>query len=382
MKLYLDHNATTPMDAQVVEAMLACMTDARGNASSSHQFGRAVRARLDQAREQVARLVGVQAEQVIFTGSGTEANNLAILGASRALQKGRIAVSSIEHPSVLEPAQELERQGWALDLIACNRAGEITPAQLKKTLGADTRMVSVMAANNETGVLQDIASLAAIAKAQGALFHTDAVQALGKVPLDFQASGAHLMSLSAHKIYGPAGVGALIYDRSVEIEAQMLGGGQEKGFRSGTENLAGIVGFGVAADRAQQSLESWMVSVKTLREQLEDGLKRHPEVTLFAATSERLPNTLQLAVDGIDGEALLMQLDREGIAVSSGSACSSDSSEPSHVLLAMGVDAQGARGAIRISLGRDTRKEDIEYLLQVLGQQIQWLKKSGNVAGW
>lgn len=382
MKLYLDNNASSPLDEQVLEAMCSCLSAAPGNPSSTHQFGRAVRARIDRAREQVAALVGVQPGQVVFTSGGTEANNLALFGVGSRQAGGHIAVSAIEHPSVLEPAQALEERGWTLDLIGCNESGQVTAEHLMRVMKADTRLVSVMAANNETGTVQDISGLAETARAAGALFHTDAVQAVGKIPLDFESSGAQLMSLSAHKIYGPKGIGALVFDRSLELAPQILGGGQEKGLRSGTENLPGITGFGVAAELAKRCLKERSAATQMLRERLENGLKRFPEVTIFASQAERLPNTVQLAIEGIDGEALLMQLDREGVAVSSGSACAADSSEPSHVLLAMGVEAQAARGAIRVSLGKDTRQEDIDYLLQLFERQIQWLQKAGHVAGW
>lgn len=382
MRLYLDYNASTPVDQQVLEAMCSCMSEAPGNPSSTHQFGRAVRARIDQAREQVAALVGAQPGQVVFTSGGTEANNLAMFGVSSGQKAGHVAVSAIEHPSILEPAQALVKRGWELDLIGCNASGQVMAEHLGRVIKADTRLVSVMAANNETGAIQDIPRLAEATRAVGAIFHTDAVQAVGKIPLDFESSGAHLMSLSAHKIYGPKGTGALIFDRSLELLPQILGGGQEKGLRSGTENLPGIAGFGVAAEQAKRCLTDRSVATRLLRERLENGLKRFPEVTVFASQAERLPNTVQLAIEGIDGEALLMQLDREGVAVSSGSACSADSSEPSHVLLAMGVEAQAARGAIRVSLGKETRQEEIDYLLQLFERQIQWLQKAGHVAGW
>ena len=258
----------------------------------------------------------------------------------------------------------------------------VTEASVKQGITTDTRLVSVMMANNETGAIQDIAALADQVRSAGVIFHTDAIQAAGKIRLDFESSGVQLLSLSAHKIYGPRGVGALIVDKSLELAPLIHGGGQEKGLRAGTENVAGIVGFGMAAELASTQLEQRSAHTRGLRERLEQGLARYPEITVFAGEAERLPNTVQLAIAGIDGETLLMQLDRAGIAVSSGSACASGKNEASHVLLAMGVDAASARGAIRVSLGKEITAEDIDALLAALDKQIKWLQKAGHAAGW
>ncbi len=382
MKLYLDYNASTPLDERVLAAMTECMAGMPGNPSSTHQFGRASRARLDSAREQVAALAGVQPAQVIFTAGGSEANNLALHAVTAGQPAGRLAVSGIEHPSVLEPARALTGRGWQLDLIEVDAQCRVTAPALAEKLHRDIRLVSVMMANNETGVIQDIAGLAAQARSAGAIFHTDAIQAAGKIALDFESSGVQLLSLSAHKIYGPKGVGALIVDKSLQLTPLIYGGGQEKGLRAGTENVAGIVGFGVAAELAKTQLQQRAVHARGLRDRLEQGLVRYQEITLFAREVERLPNTVQLAVAGIDGETLLMQLDRAGIAVSSGSACASGKNEASHVLMAMGVDADIARGAIRISLGKDTTATEIDTLLAALDKQIKWVQKAGQAVGW
>jgi len=382
MKLYLDYNASTPLDERVLAAMTECMAGMPGNPSSTHQFGRAARARLDSAREQVAALAGVQPAQVIFTAGGSEANNLALHAVTAGQAAGRLAVSRIEHPSVLEPAEALTGQGWQLDLIEVDEQCRVTAQALAEKLHRDTCLVSVMMANNETGVIQDIAGLADQVRSAGAIFHTDAIQAAGKIALDFESSGVQLLSLSAHKIYGPKGVGALIVDKSLQLTPLIYGGGQEKGLRAGTENVAGIVGFGVAAELAKTQLQQRAVHARALRDRLEQGLARHQEITLFAREAERLPNTVQLAVAGIDGETLLMQLDRAGIAVSSGSACASGKNEASHVLMAMGVDADIARGAIRISLGKDTTETDIDTLLAALDKQTKWVQKAGQAVGW
>ena len=382
MTLYLDYNASTPLDERVLSAMTECLAGMPGNPSSTHQFGRVVRAQLDRAREQVASLVGVHASQVIFTSGGTEANNLALHAVTAGYAPTSIAVSAIEHPSVLEPARALRASGWQLNEIDVDAQCRVLPEHLKEILKSDTRLVSVMAANNETGVIQPVAQLADLARAAGAVFHTDAIQAAGKLPLDFAASGVQLMSLSAHKLYGPKGVGALVVDKALELAPLQLGGGQEYGLRAGTENIAAIVGFGVAAELAVEGLQSRAAQMAALRDRAQAGLQRYPQVTVFAAAAERLPNTLQLAVAGLDGETLLMQLDKAGIAVSSGSACSSGKTEPSHVLMAMGVEAGLARGAIRISLGRETTDADIDTLLAAFAQQMKWLDKASQVSGW
>ena len=382
MTLYLDYNASTPLDERVLSAMTDCLAGMPGNPSSTHRFGRVVRAQLDRAREQVASLVGVHASQVIFTSGGTEANNLALHAVTAGYAPTSIAVSAVEHPSVLEPARALQASGWQLNEIDVDGQCRVLPDHLKEILNNDTRLVSVMAANNETGVIQPVAQLADLARTAGAVFHTDAIQAAGKLPLDFAASGAQLMSLSAHKLYGPKGVGALVVDKSLELVPLQLGGGQEYGLRAGTENIAAIVGFGVAAELAVDGLQSRAAQMAALRDRAQAGLQRYPQVTVFAATAERLPNTLQLAVAGLDGETLLMQLDKAGIAVSSGSACSSGKTEPSHVLMAMGVEAELARGAIRISLGRETTNADIDTLLAAFAQQMKWLDKASQVSGW
>jgi cysteine sulfinate desulfinase/cysteine desulfurase-like protein len=315
MTLYLDYNASTPLDERVLSAMTDCLAGMPGNPSSTHQFGRVIRARLDRAREQVAALVGVHTSQVIFTSGGTEANNLALHAVTAGHVPTGIAVSSVEHPSVLEPARALQASGWQLNEIDVDGQCRVLPERLKEILKTDTRLVSVMAANNETGVVQPVAQLADMARTAGAVFHTDAIQTAGKLPLDFAVEG-----------------------RAAQIAA--------------------------------------------LRDRLQADLQRYPQVTVFAATVERLPNTLQLAVAGLDGETLLMQLDKAGIAVSSGSACSSGKAEPSHVLMAMGVEAELARGAIRISLGRETTGADIDTLLAAFDQQMKWLDKASQVAGW
>lgn len=360
MTVYLDHNATTPLDPRVLEAMLPYLGGEFGNPSSVHAYGRVARAALDTAREQVASLVNAQASQVVFTSGGTEANNLALRGAAAELPVGRLAVSAIEHDSVRAPAKRLSGRGWQLDVITVDRNGQVTPDALMVAMHADTRLVSIMLANNESGVVQDIALLAAQARSRGAIVHCDAVQAAGKIAIDFSACGAHLMSLSAHKLYGPKGVGALIVDKTLELQSLVNGGSQERGVRPGTENVAGIVGFGAAADIARTELEEGAARQKALRDHLELALRDVPGLVIFGSEAPRVPNTLQISVAGIEGETLLLQLDKAGFAVSSGSACAAGHNAPSPVLIAMGVAPEVARGALRISLGRSTTRRQLD----------------------
>jgi len=368
--VYLDHNATTPLDVRVLDAMLPYLREHYGNPSSLHLQGRTARAALDQAREQVAALVNAHPSQVVFTSGGTEANNYALKGVAAKLSPGRIAISAIEHSSLQGAAQALVTHGWQCDSIAVDEQCRVSRAALSAALKSAPRLVSVMMANNETGVIQDIAAISAQVRAAGAIMHTDAVQAAGKIAVDFPASGAHLMSLSAHKLYGPKGVGALIVDKALDLEPLLHGGGHEMERRAGTENVAGIVGFGAAALLAHEELASRASHLKTLRGALEQRLRALPGIVVFAAQAPRVANTVLIGVPAIEGETLLMELDRHGIAVSSGSACTSGSPDPSRVLLAMGVDPDLARRVIRISLGKDNTLADIDRLMTVLNEQI------------
>jgi len=361
--IYLDHNATTPIDDRVLEAMLPFLKTFYGNPSSLYRLGRAAKSAVDAAREQLAALIGVQPGQIIFTSGGTEANNLAL--ATLAPQAG-LAVSSIEHPSVIEPALYLQSLGHQLTLLKVDANGRITQNAIDEVIRLKPGLVSIMLANNETGAMQNIAHYADQLTAQGIKVHTDAVQALGKIPVDFNRLGVDLMSLSSHKIYGPKGCGALVYDKSVAIKPVLLGGGQEQGLRAGTENVAAIVGFGKAAELAKTELAERQAHLLKLKNLLELELNAIPCWTVFAEQAERLPNTVQMGVHGVDGEMLLMQLDQKGIAVSSGSACASGMREPSPVLVAMGVEAAEAKSAIRISLGKaNTEAEIFEFIKQL-----------------
>ena len=377
--VYFDHNATTQIDARVLDAMLPWMKAQSGNPSSRHQFGRAAREAVAQAREQVARACGAQASQVVFTASGTEANNLAIKGLADYVPQGQILSSAVEHPCVTRSATAMRAQGHAALSIPVGSDGKVDRAQMKAQLSQATSLVSVMLANNETGVLQDVPELAEIARAHGSLMHTDAVQALGKIDLNFNDLNVHAMTVSSHKLHGPQGAAALILDKRVDIQPLLHGGGQERGLRSGTENVAAIVGFGLACELASQQLTDYQAHTLSLRTQLEKGLVAM-NASIFGAQSKRLSNTSFFAMDGIEGETLVVALDRKGYAVASGSACSSDSTEPSAVLLAMGVHEDVARGAVRLSLGAQNTAHQVADFLQQLQQEILRLKQLSAMA--
>ncbi len=381
--VYLDHNATTPVDERVVEAMLPWLQGNFGNPSSVHSKGRQARAALDNAREQVAQLVSAYPGQVIFTSGGTEANNAALKGVAFRSSPGQIAISSIEHASVRAPVEALKRFGWAVDMAAVDGDGVCRAEQLAGLLSAETRLASVMWANNETGAIQPVAELAQLCRERGILFHTDAVQAAGKLEVSFPASGAHLMSLSAHKLYGPKGVGALVVDKAVDLEPLLHGGGQERDRRGGTENLAAIVGFGKAAELARIELAERRRHVEELKAYFENRLRQVlPEAVIFAEGAERLGNTVFMAIPGLEGQILIMALDRIGIEVSSGSACGSEHSEPSPVLKSMGVARELALGAIRISLGKDNTAKDMDLLISALESQVRQLRSMAANTGW
>lgn len=368
--VYLDHNATTPLDARVLEAMLPFLGAFYGNAYGLYRLGRLSRGAVDAAREQVAALVGALPSEVIFTSSGTEANNLALKGLGFALRKGLVVAGATEHPAVAAPLRFLAAQGWRVATLPVDCSGRPVYSALESISADDLRFATLMLANNETGVIHDLQPLAAWVRERGGYLHTDAVQAAGKIPVDFKASSAHLMAVSSHKISGPKGVGALIAGRSVPIEALLHGGGQERDLRGGTENVAGIVGFGKAAELALAELEQRRSHALALRDRLEAGLRELPGIAIFAEHVGRLPNTVQFSVAGYDGETLVMNLDRKGFSVSSGSACASGGREPSPVLLAMGVDADTARGAVRISLGQGNSEADVDALLAALAALI------------
>ena len=377
---YFDHNATTPLDERVLQEMLPFFSERFGNASSRHEYGRAARKAVDDAREQVADLVGAHPSQVVFVSGGTEANNLLIKGAAARCQPTQIAVSAIEHPSVTRPAQELRNQGWKVRKLAVDAAGRLEMDDVENALHESaTGLVSVMLVNNETGVVQDVAAVAELARGAGAKVHTDAVQALGKMPVSFSSLNVHAMTISAHKVYGPKGAGALILDKRLDIQPQITGGEHERSLRAGTENVPAIVGFGAACALAKVRLAELPLKLQYMRERMDQGLRTMGAV-LFGDGAERLANTSYFAIPGIDGETLVMALDRAGFAVASGSACSSGGTDPSPVLLAMGVERELARCAVRVSLGRENEMRQIENFLHALQGEILGLKRLVAVA--
>jgi cysteine desulfurase len=369
--VYFDHSATTPLDPRVVEVMLPCYGPLFGNPSSLHWAGQAAHQVVDLGRRQVADLLHADPGEIIFTASGTEADNMAIMGVARRYtpQDCHIITSAFEHPAILETCRFLEQAGYAVSYLPVTAEGIVTPAALEAAFRPNTRLVSVMAANNVVGTLQPVADLVRVTKAHGALFHTDAVQAAGKIPLYMDAVPVDLLSLSAHKLYGPKGIGALYIRQGVKIEALVHGGGQERGLRSATENVAAIAGLGKAAELARLEMASEAARLVGLRDRIINGVcDRVPNAYLIGDRYRRLPGHICLGLSGQEGETihLMLALDQEGIAVSTGSACSaSHASEPSYILLAMGMDTIRARGSLRITLGRFNQDAEIDAFLEI-----------------
>jgi cysteine desulfurase len=378
VRIYLDHNATTPPAAEVVDRMAAALREQFGNPSSVHHFGQVAKAALDDARSSSAALIGADPSEIVFTSSGTESDNFAIRGIAEALDvtgKRHLIATAIEHEAVLNTLKALGRRGWKTTLLPVDQTGIVAPSALEAALTDDTALVSVMHANNEIGTIQPVAQLARIAKARGALFHTDAVQTAGKIPVDVKALGVDLLSLSAHKFYGPKGAGALWIRRGVRLQPPMTGGKQERSRRAGTENVAGIVGLGVAAQLAGAKMTAEGERLATLRDRLEEGILATVSGTAVnGARSPRVPNTTNVSFDRIEAESLLIALDLAGIAVSTGSACSSGTLEPSHVLKAMGFPAHRTQNSIRFSLGAVNTDADIDRVLEVLPGVVEKLR--------
>lgn len=384
-RIYFDHSATTPLDPRVAAALELPQGAVFGNPSSLHSEGRQARALVDEARANVAALLGAASSEIVFTASGTEADNLALLGVFRSgRQPGHMVTSSIEHPAVMETCRFLEQIGVQVTYLPVDEYGVVDPCDLARALRPDTRLVSLMAANNVVGTLQPVAELARITKEHGALFHTDAVQSAGKVPLDVNRVPVDMVSMSAHKLHGPKGIGALYVRSGVSLQPVIFGGGQERGLRSATENVAAIVGFGVAAGLAATEMADEAVRLVRLRERLLDGLHEIlPQTYLIGHPFKRLPGHLCLGFSGREGEAikLLLNLDEAGVAVSSGSACSTHhASEPSHVLVAMGFDSIRARGALRVTLGRFNTEEEVDRFLEIAPQAVESLRPMASYA--
>jgi len=383
--IYLDYNATTPTLPEVSEAMAPFAGDVFGNAASIHKFGQAARGPLSRARLRVAELLGAaDADEIIFTAGGSEADNLAIKGVAFAYRdKGRhIITSSIEHPAVLATCEWLADEGWDVTFLPVDEGGLVGVDALAAALRDDTVLVSIMHANNEIGTIQPIKELAAVARERGVLFHTDAVQTAGKIPVDVNALGVDLLAISAHKFYGPKGVGALYVRRGVEVVPVIHGGHHEEGRRAGTHNTPGIVGLAKALELACASIPAEGERIARLRDKLRDGIfAKIPSAIAVGAAAALTPNTLNVCFPHIDGEAVLLGLDMEGIAVSTGSACASSSTEPSHVLLACGVPPEVARGSLRFSLGKYTTDADIDRVLEVLPPIVARLRALSPTAG-
>lgn len=376
-RIYLDNAATTAVSPEVLEAMLPYFTQVSGNASSIHGYGREAKRAIENARRQVMRALNAAAPQEIyFTSGGTESDNWAIKGAALAIGKGHIVTTAIEHHAVLHTCQWLEKQGYTVTYLPVDEYGRVTAAQVEAALREDTILVSVMAANNEVGTLQPIAEIGALCRARGVLFHTDAVQAAGAIPLDVQAMNIDLLSLSGHKLHGPKGAGVLYVRKGVKIETLLHGGAQERGFRAGTENVPAIVGLGKAVELAQEHLAQNAAQVMRLRDKLISGLmERVPGAKLNGHPTERLPNNVNISFDRVEGEALLLRLDLVGVAGSSGSACTSGAIDPSHVLLALGLTPSQANGALRLTLSTDTTEEEIDAVLDILPPIVEDLRR-------
>ena len=376
-RIYLDNAATTAVSPEVVEAMLPFFTQAYGNASSIHGHGREAKRAIENARRQVMKsLNAAHPQEIYFTAGGSESDNWAIKAVALQHERGHIITTAIEHHAVLHTCQWLEKRGFDVTYLPVDEFGQVTAAEVEKALRPDTILVSVMAANNEVGTIQPIGEIGKLCRERGVLFHTDAVQAVGALPIDVQAMHIDLLSLSGHKLHGPKGVGALYIRKGVRIEPLLHGGAQERGYRAGTENVPGIVGLGKAVEMAYVNLADNAARMIALRDQLIQGLMdRVPGARLNGHPTERLPNNVNMSFDGVEGEALLLRLDLVGVAGSSGSACTSGALDPSHVLLALGLTPAEANGALRLTLGSDTTEEEIASVLDILPPIVEDLRR-------
>ena len=377
--IYFDHNATTAMHPEVLQEMMPFLSEQQGNPTSNHKFGRRAQTAIEEAREKVAFSVNAHPSQVIFTASGTESNNTIINGIAQSYPETHFAYSAIEHPCISEPIKSLSRKGFMATKIPVNKQGLLDLEDVKIDIKNRISFLSVMMANNETGVIQDLPKIIKWAKLKKMIVHTDAVQALGKIPVDFEMLGVDAITISSHKIYGPQGVAALILNKKIDMSPFIIGGGQEKGLRSGTENIAAIIGFGKACERTKENMVIIDRDIKPLQAILIKELKKMGAI-IFGEDSKRLNNTIFFAFNRIDGATLLTALDRKGFALASGSACSSNNNEPSHVLIEMGVNQEIAQGAIRISLGINSKKTDVETFLVALKSELERLKQLTAIA--
>jgi cysteine desulfurase len=378
MRIYFDHNATTPVDPAVAQAVTRVLATTFGNPSSVHYFGQQAKGELDDARTAVAGLIGAEPSEVVFTSGGTEADNFALRGVAEALEptgRRHLISTTIEHEAILTTLKALARRGWTITLLPVDASGIVSPDALATAIQDDTALVSVMHANNEIGTVQPIRELATIAHSKGAVFHTDAVQSAAKLPIDVKNLGVDLLSLSAHKFYGPKGVGALWIKRGTRVASILTGGKHERSRRAGTENVPAIAGFGVAATLARGKLATEAPRLQTLRNRLEEAvLDRVRGTAINGARDPRVPNTTNISFENIEAESLLIALDLEGIAVSTGSACSSGTLEPSHVLRAMGLPTHRTQNSIRISLGAGNTDAHVDYFLDKLPRVVEKLR--------
>ncbi len=376
-KIYIDHNATTPVHPEVVDAMLPFLREEWGNPSSIHWAGRGPKKAIEAAREKVAGLLNCNVSEIIFTGNGSEGNNLAIKGVLNANKnKGKhIITTKVEHPAVLEICKFLDKNGYDVTFLDVDSGGLIDLDQLRNAIKPETALITIMFANNETGVVFPIEEIGAIAKEHNITFHTDAVQAIGKVPIDVKKANIDLLTLSGHKFYAPKGIGALYVKRGLRIQPIIHGGHHERNRRAGTENVAGIVGLGEACDIALRDMEHEAAHLSRLRDKLEKGvLESISHTRIHGHPDKRIPNTSNIGFDFVEGESILLNIDMKGVAASSGSACTSGTLEPSHVLVAMGVPLDKSHGSLRFSLGRANTEEDIEYILEILPPLIERLR--------
>jgi cysteine desulfurase len=378
MRVYFDYNATTPPSPEVVERVAAATQDVFGNASSVHHFGQQAKATLDEARSAVAALIGADPSEVVFTAGGTESDNFALRGAAEALEptgRRHLVATAIEHEAVLNTLKALARRGWRTTLVPVDQSGVVSPDRVREALADDTAIVSVMHANNEIGTIQPVAEIAALARARGALFHTDAVQSAGKIPIDVKALGVDLLSLSAHKFNGPKGAGVLYVRRGTRMQPILTGGKHERNRRAGTENTAAIAGMGVAARQAVQKIGTEAVRLAALRDRLESSiLAAVPGTVVNGGISLRVPNTTNISFERVEAESLLIALDLEGIAVSTGSACSSGTLEPSHVLKAMGLPVHRTQNSLRFSLGLFSTQVEVDRVVETLPRLVDKLR--------
>jgi cysteine desulfurase len=383
-QIYMDNNATSAADPRVVEAMVRCFREVPGNASSVHGFGKKARDVVEGAREKVAGLLGASPEEVIFTSGGTESDNTAIKGTCWALEdKGRhIVTSAVEHPAVLNACSFLEGRGWDVTVLGVDGHGMVDPSDVEKAITGETVLVTIMHANNEVGTIQPLAEMSSIVRKREITFHTDAVQTVGKIPARVDELGVDLLSLSGHKFHGPKGVGVLYVRKGTRMHSLIQGGHHESGRRAGTENVQGIAGLGVAAEIALAEMNEGARKLAALRDRLQKGiLESIDSVHVMGHPEQRLPNTLNACFEYVEGESLVLGLDLEGVAVATGSACTSGSLEPSHVLSAMGVDTALAQGSLRFSLGRENTEDDVGYTLEVLPPIVQKLRDMSPLYG-